>query len=147
MVDQYNTELWDRSDLIRKCEMLPHLESKGTTLLSNFLQEGFLNWWFCSVSICRWIHLNTLYPNVSSEGEPNYIQVFTSIAEGASKVDIYCNRKGDNLEYESLSMYPANSETVSFSTVSKWGKNTFSAIKTSRVHFNHTICKWTEGQH
>lgn len=73
--------------------MLPHLEGKGTSLLSNFLHEGFLHGCFgCGVT-GGWIHLNALYPDVSPEGQPNDIQLFASIAEGTSKVDKYYNGK------------------------------------------------------
>ncbi len=74
--------------------MLLHLEGKWTPLFSNFLQEGFLHWCFGYAFTCRRIHLNTLDPDVSSEGQPDNIQVIASIAEGTSKVDKYCNGIG-----------------------------------------------------
>lgn len=60
------------------------------SLLSNFLQEEFLHRCFGCVFTCRWVHLNALDPDVSPEGQAHYIQFVASIAEGTSKVDVYC---------------------------------------------------------
>ncbi len=75
--------------------MLPNLEGERISLLSDFLHEEFLHWCFGCVFTCRWIHLDTLDPDVSPEGQPHNVQVIASIAEGASKVDKHCKGKKD----------------------------------------------------
>lgn len=72
---------------------LSHLEGEGTPLLANFFQKGFLHCCSRNTFICGWINLNVLDPNVSPEGEPDDVQVFTSITKGTSEVDKYCSGK------------------------------------------------------
>lgn len=80
--------------IVTDCVVILYLEGEGISLFPNFLHEAFLHWCQGWASTCDGIHLNTLDPDVSPEGHPNNIQILTSIAEGTSKVDKYCNEKG-----------------------------------------------------